>query len=235
LSLYERSRDWPRAAEVARALESAGSGSFASRVAHYECEMAEEADAQGRGADADAALQRARAAAPQAPRPLLLAGHRLAARGEHRAALQAWDELRQQHPAAYLLVAADYAAAAQAAGETAQAHAALETALARLPAVELLKALDSLEGPDHTQQLPRLLAHLKLHPSLSAAQGLLALPPEALTAEAWAALRAAIARSALPLQRYRCAACGFEAQHYFWQCPGCLSWDSYPSQRIDAL
>jgi len=49
------------------------------------------------------------------------------------------------------------------------------------------------------------------------------------------ALRAAVARAARPLQRYRCAACGFEAQHYFWQCPGCLSWESYPPQRIDAL
>jgi lipopolysaccharide biosynthesis regulator YciM len=48
------------------------------------------------------------------------------------------------------------------------------------------------------------------------------------------ALRDAVARAAKPLQRYRCAACGFEAQHYFWQCPGCLSWDSYPPQRVDA-
>jgi lipopolysaccharide biosynthesis regulator YciM len=37
------------------------------------------------------------------------------------------------------------------------------------------------------------------------------------------------------MQRYRCAACGFEAQHYYWQCPGCLTWDSYPTQRLDAL
>jgi lipopolysaccharide biosynthesis regulator YciM len=61
------------------------------------------------------------------------------------------------------------------------------------------------------------------------------MPPEAWTAEAWQAMRQALARSAGPLQRYRCAACGFEAQRYFWQCPGCLSWDSYPPQRIDAL
>jgi lipopolysaccharide biosynthesis regulator YciM len=37
------------------------------------------------------------------------------------------------------------------------------------------------------------------------------------------------------LQRYRCAACGFEAQRYFWQCPGCLSWDSFPPERIEEL
>jgi lipopolysaccharide biosynthesis regulator YciM len=43
----------------------------------------------------------------------------------------------------------------------------------------------------------------------------------------------AIDRAARPLQRYRCAACGFEAQHYFWQCPGCLNWDTYPPHHVD--
>jgi lipopolysaccharide biosynthesis regulator YciM len=38
-----------------------------------------------------------------------------------------------------------------------------------------------------------------------------------------------------PLQRYRCAACGFEAKQHFWQCPGCQAWDSYPARRVEEL
>jgi lipopolysaccharide biosynthesis regulator YciM len=49
------------------------------------------------------------------------------------------------------------------------------------------------------------------------------------------ALRDAVQRAARPLHRYRCAACGFEAEHYFWQCPGCLGWDTYPPQRLEDL
>ena len=45
----------------------------------------------------------------------------------------------------------------------------------------------------------------------------------------------ALQRAVRPLQRYRCAACGFESQHYFWQCPGCLSWDSYPPRHVEEL
>jgi lipopolysaccharide assembly protein B len=236
LSLYERSRDWQRAAEIARKLDAAGGASFASRIAHYECEMAEAADAAGDAASADAALRRARDAAPQASRPLLLAGQRLLARGDFAAAMQAWDSLRQQHAAAFLLVASDYVVAAQACGQQASAHQALTTALGTLPAVELLQALEKIEGPGHeAEQLPRLLTQLKQQPTLSAAELLMARPADALTPEAWTALQQAVARSAAPLQRYRCAACGFEAHRYFWQCPGCLSWDSYPTQRIDAL
>jgi len=49
------------------------------------------------------------------------------------------------------------------------------------------------------------------------------------------AVRDAVRRAARPLHRYRCAACGFEAEHYFWHCPGCLGWDTYPPQRLEDL
>jgi len=235
LSLYERSRDWVQAAEVARRLERQGAGSFTSRIAHYECELAEQADAKGEHATAESALQRARDAAPLSPRPLVLAGQRQRKLGHHVLAVQAWDELRARHGAAFLLVAPDYAASAQAAGQAERAQAALSEALQALPAIELLQALEAVDGSAPVDRLPRLLAHLKAHPSLSAAQLLFSVAPEEWTDEARLALRDAVARAAKPLQRYRCAACGFEAQHYFWQCPGCLSWDSYPPQRIDAL
>ena len=235
LSLYERSRDWQRAAAVARQLEAAGTGSFASRVAHYECELAEAADAAGHPAEAEAAVQRAQQAAPQAARPALLAGHRRLRAGDAPGALQAWQALHTQNPAAFLLVAADYARAAQAAGQTEAAQATLAQALRQLPALELVQALEALEASDSPARLPRLLALLKQQPNLSAAQQLLALPPETWPPEALGLLKAAVQRSVAPLQRYRCAACGFEAQHYYWQCPGCLNWDSYPTQRLDAL
>ena len=235
LSLYERSRDWPQAATVARRLQAQGTGSFAARIAHYECELSEQADAKGDTVQAEAALQRAREAAPLSPRPQVLAGQRLRRLGDHAGAVKAWDALRADQPAAFLLVAPDYAASALASGQAAVAQVALSTALQNMPAIELLQALELVDGSDPADRLPRMLAHLKAQPTLSAAQLLFSVAPEDWTDEARAALRDAVARAARPLHRYRCAACGFEAQHYFWQCPGCLSWDSYPPQRIDAL
>ncbi len=235
LSLFERSRDWARAAEVARRLEAAGGASFASRIAHYECELAEAADARQQPDEAQAALQRALQAAPQAARPRLLAGWRARRQGQPEQALTAWDLLRQAQPAAFLLVAEEYARAARDAARVPQARQALIDALVTLPAVELLQALDLLDGGQGAERLPRLLALLREQPSLSAVQLMLALPRWHESADATAAVDQAVAVAARPLQRYRCAACGFEAQHYFWQCPGCLSWDSYPTQRVDAL
>src|SRR5689334_2761946 len=40
LAIYERSRDWPQASEIARKLDALGQGNFGGRVAHYLCEQA---------------------------------------------------------------------------------------------------------------------------------------------------------------------------------------------------
>ena len=235
LTLHERSREWRAAADVASKLEQRGTGSFASRIAHYWCEIALEADAKQQTAEADAAVQRARDAAPQAARPLVLAGQRALRRGDHEQVLVRWSALLVTHPIMFNLVARDYSRSALAQG---QGPAALERLLAlsaRAPAMDLLDALALLDPPPAAQR-ERLFAQLREHPTLSAAQALLGLPEAApFSVGETQALRDAVGRAAQPLQRYRCAACGFEAQHYFWQCPGCLSWDSYPPQRLEDL
>ncbi len=236
LTVFERSRDWRSAIEVAHKLEQRGTGSFASRIAHYWCETAEEADARRQPEAADEALGRARAAAPAAARPLLLAGQRLARHGEHGEALRRWGELSAAHPAAFALIAGDYATSALACGAQAGALERLDALQRRAPSVELLDAMALLDT-DLRRQRARLAAFLAQQPQLSAAQRLLQLAtPEAgrLDGEETRLVVDAVNRAAQPLQRYRCAACGFEARHYFWQCPGCMAWDSYPPEKLEA-
>ena len=75
LDLHERSRDWRAAIDVAEQLEKSGTGSFASRIAHYWCELALEADAARPDATPPTPRSpRAREAAPGDARPLVLVG-----------------------------------------------------------------------------------------------------------------------------------------------------------------
>jgi lipopolysaccharide assembly protein B len=235
LTLHERSRDWHAAAAVAQKLESRGTGSFAARISHYWCEIALEADARHQPDEADAALAHAREAAPQAARPLVLAGQRAARRGDHAEVLSLWGVLMVAHPAAFNLVAREYAASAIATGGSAAAIERLRELNARAPTMDLLDALALLD-PEPAHQRARLLAQIRQHPTLSAAKALILQPgAAAFDSTETKALGEAIGRAAKPLHRYRCAACGFEAQHYFWQCPGCLNWDSYPPHRLEDL
>ncbi|MEO8300097.1 MAG: tetratricopeptide repeat protein, partial [Burkholderiales bacterium] len=105
LTLHERSRDWKAAIEVARGLESVAAGSFAQRISHYWCELALEADAHQQPAEADAALAQAFEVAPQAVRPRLLAGQRLARQGRTAEALALWNPLIGLQSAAFSVVA----------------------------------------------------------------------------------------------------------------------------------
>ena len=91
---------------------------------------------------------------------------------------------------------------------------------------------------EHTSEAPvtqRLAAALDGMPSLSAAALLLRLPVEQWGPRGQELCLRAVERAARPVQRYRCAACGFEAQRYFWQCPGCLGWDTFPPRTIEEL
>lgn len=227
LQLQERSRDWRAAADSASRLESAGTGSFASRIAHHWCELALEADEHGDAAQAEAALAKACEIAPASPRSWVQAGQRLARAGRHADALAAWHELRRRHPGAFTLVAQDFAQSALAAGQGDSALAALHVLYAQQPSLELLQAIDTLDA-DSSRQQQRHAEHLRQLPTLSAAAAVLRDGPDSQPG-----VIAAIEHAAKPLQRYRCAACGFEAKHYFWQCPGCLSWDSFPPQRVE--
>ena len=229
LQLHERARDWQAAADDATRLEKSGAGSFASRIAHHWCEFALEADARGDPQAAEAALQRAMTVAgASSPRPWVHAGQRLAKAGRHAEALAAWNTLRQRHPAAFALVAADYAASAKAASMSGEALAVLTAHQAEQPSSDLLHAIVALES-DGERASERHAAWLLQQPSLAAAADVLR---DRANDETGRALAAVVERAAAPLARYRCAACGFESQRWFWQCPGCLGWDTFPMQRL---
>ncbi|MFM8736984.1 MAG: lipopolysaccharide assembly protein LapB, partial [Betaproteobacteria bacterium] len=232
LDLYERSREWVQAHEMAAKLEAAGAGSYAARMAHHLCEQAQERAAAGDMSLAWQLLEQAHHTAPMAARAVVMMGQWQAQQGHPEQALATWGRLLQLPQAPVALVADDIVRCVQPSGGVLLERALqlLRQAYAEQESLVVLQAINTLAPQDAG---PTLQAHLARQPSLSAAAAVLKLPAEQWQEQGLKPLREALERSALPLQRFRCAACGFEAQRYFWQCPGCLSWDSYPPQRIE--
>jgi lipopolysaccharide biosynthesis regulator YciM len=48
-------------------------------------------------------------------------------------------------------------------------------------------------------------------------------------------LRTLIHKHTQRLDRYSCRVCGFEARHFYWQCPGCNSWETYAPRRLEEM
>jgi lipopolysaccharide assembly protein B len=237
LANYERTRDWERAAGIARKLEASGHGSFRSRLAHYVCEQAATQVASKQPQAARALLQEAIASAPDTARPRMDLAQLQMAAGESAAACSTLFEALDAAPAATGLIAPLLAQAALAAGQGADALARLQQIYQQHSSLDVLDSIVTLEAASgQTERSARdwYALHLEKEPSLVAAAKWIA--GEKLEHEQFhPQVQRALDHAVKPLTRYRCAACGFESKRHFWQCPGCQAWDSYPARRVEEL
>ena len=236
LSIYERSRDWQHATDIASKLNSAGHASFTSRQAHYLCEQANALVSTGDAAQALSLLERACSTAATSARPLIDLAKLQVQRGQLQAAFDTLIRLEKAAPQCMPLAAGLLVTIAQNDGLYPQALALLKAHYQRTPSVDVMDAIAKLEkNPFASRQI--YIKHLETETSLVAAARWVA--GETLTNPAeihnHQLVQRALDQATKPLMRYRCAACGFEATQHFWHCPGCQAWDSYPTRRIEEL
>jgi lipopolysaccharide assembly protein B len=153
--------------------------------------------------------------------------------GDFSNALESLLQLTQQAPQGLPLAARALAELAQQTGRQAEVRTLLQACHERAPCLDVTEALATL-SVDSASAREHYLDHLRREPSLVVAGQWLAAEPLS-QADAKQPVQAALDQASTPLRRYRCAACGFEAQQHFWQCPGCQSWDSYPARRVEEL
>ena len=237
LAIYERSREWPQAREVATQLEQSGEVSFSVRKAHYLCEQARELNAQGDAAGAAKLLHNAIAEAPDAPRPRLLLGQLQLNQGQAAEACASLSQLFEAGSVAAPLAAASLVRAAQAANRAPAALQLQQQHYAQSPCIDVMDAIVALEksvANSEAMARQRYIDHLNKQPSLLAASRWLA-GADLGNDDTRLPVQKALEQASRPLARYRCAACGFEAKEHFWHCPGCQAWDSYPPRRVEEL
>ena len=251
LSIHERAREWAKAGEIARQLQTQGQGDFSVRLAHYLCEQAEalqrkkaKGAAPTPGTDPQAVrqlLDEAITQAPNAARPRIQLAGWFAAQNDPTRAFETLLQLPAHAPQCLPLVASELVRLGVACGKVDQALATLEGYVqaqgAHAPSIDVTDAIVqalAAQGvpPDHARE--RYLQHMAQEPSLIAAARWLAHETFAHEA-AHPTVQHTLDHAARPLARYRCAACGFETRGYFWQCPGCQTWESFPPRRIEEL
>ncbi|MDI1238680.1 MAG: lipopolysaccharide assembly protein LapB [Polaromonas sp.] len=233
LSIYERSRDWAHATEIAGKLDSASHGSFSGRQAHYLCEQAQAAFASGDTAQALDTLQQAVKLAPASPRPLIDLAKLQNQLGRHQDAFETLLKLEKTAPQALPLAAGLLSNLAQQGGQQQKAVDLLQASYANTPSIDVVEAIIKIDTQPGEPR-DRYVQHLEREASLVAAAKWLA--GEKFGDDHQRVLvQRALDKATKPLMRYRCAACGFEATQHFWHCPGCQAWDSYPARRIEEL
>ena len=238
LSLHERSRSWAQAADMATRLQQAGQGDFSVRLAHYQCEQAEHAlHKNDDPATARQLLEQAIASTPHAARPHIQLAGMLAGAGNASGAFDQLVQLQTHAPQAVPLIASEWVRLARLCARLPQAREQLEHSYAQTPSIDVADALVQAQvaaGVPMQQAREGYVQHMAQEPSLIAASRWLS--HEAFAHDGvHATVQRSVEHAMRPLARYRCAACGFEAQGYFWQCPGCQAWESFPPRRIEEL
>ncbi len=239
LSIFERTRDWQQAQLIAQELEHSGLGEFKTRQAHYMCEQVEQllksqtSPTPSLVAQAKALLEQAIHMAPQSARARIALAHLEHQLGHTTQALDILLHLVHALPQSLPLLCDDLLVWSKSLGKEQSLKEMLQIAYDTHASLDVLRVLSSLQStPSEQQHL--LSQHLQKDPSLMVASWWL--EHERIEHEEQrAALNKALLRATAPLKRYRCAACGFEAQKHFWQCPGCQASDSYPNLRVEEL
>jgi lipopolysaccharide biosynthesis regulator YciM len=240
LNLYQQERNWRRAIDIARMLDAdqpSEKRRYRSAVANFYCELATELAATGAAAEALSHLDRALAEDAGCVRANLLRGEWLLKAGQPAEAIKSWQRIEQQDPAFLGLAADQLLAAHEAEGSLDAGLAELSRLQQHYPALDLLNALFNATLKKHGAEAASTLVKADLHqnPTLVGLDRLLeaqVLATSDATKKADVEMvRALVHSHASRLAVYLCGTCGFKAKQYYWHCPACGGWNTFPPRR----
>jgi lipopolysaccharide biosynthesis regulator YciM len=226
LAIYERTREWKRALDLAERLKL-DHKNLKTRHTHFLVETAQLALKNEQYHIAESLLNRAIQLSPEHPRAPITLAELLYVQEKYNMAFQIMQGLFSRGSKAAILSIQNFSRVAKALGKETIAIQHLRTYYVENPSTTIAKAIADLQTDKEQNKTAWYDEHLKHRPSLVAASYWI----KENTANK--PLQQAIEKACRHLLLYRCHTCGFEPSHFSWQCPGCLQWDTYNPQPIE--
>ena len=235
LEIYQAEKEWQKAIDLARELPDVATQ---QEVAEFYCELAAGEIMRSRADAARACLDQAMQQNRRCVRASLLQGELLLQEGRPEEAIAAWQRIEQQDPPFLTLVAQRLLEAYRKLERRDEGIALLRGYLERYPSLDLLEVVYQLvlesEGNEAAYRLVR--DELQRNPSLLGLEKLMSaslpLTEPGLRPDIELA-KTIIQGYTKRLSRYRCDNCGFKARQFYWRCPACGGWETYPPRRSE--
>lgn len=172
-------------------------------------------------------------------RASLLQGELLMQEGNPVGAIEAWQRIEQQDPAYLALVAQRLLETYRKLDRRDEGMALLRGYLQHYPSLDLLDVFYQLvlesEGNEAAYRLVR--GELQRNPTLLGLEKLMSARLPLVEPEVRPDIdlaKSIIAGYTQRLSRYRCNNCGFKARQFYWRCPTCGGWETYPPRRSES-
>lgn len=240
LEIFQREKEWKRAIEAATALQQAGAGGRQKEIAQFYCELAQDELVHTAPDAAMALLEQALQADRKSVRATLLMGDAQLAKGMQEEALLTWRRVEQQSVPHVALVAQRLMDGYRNLGRAQEGVNLLKSYMAEASSIDLLevvfKAVVELDGVEAAHQL--VSEELRRTPTLLGLDKLLEVRLMDAEPQYWQELsmvKNLVHGYTQKLARYQCSHCGFKARQFYWHCPGCSHWESYPPRRTEEL
>ena len=238
LEIYQLEKEWAKAVAIAEAMPNHSDHLWQKAIAEFRCEMAAIEMLHDRHEDAGRLLNGALAANRKCIRATLLLGDLAAKVGAGEAAIDYWKRIEQQNPVYLALAAEKLMAVHIQLGRKEQGIQLLRGWLERHPSLDVLDAVFRAELDNDRAQAAYSLVRdeLRRNPTLLGldkmleAQILVATPESRPDLEL---IKNLIHNHTRRVARYRCDSCGFKARQFYWRCPGCGGWETYPPKRTE--
>ena len=239
LEIYEQEKSWDRAIELAKRIVAETGEPRERDVAQYLCELAASEAAQSRPDAARRHLEAALEANRKCVRASLQLGDLERSSGSLDKAIEHWKRIESQDPAYLALAAQRLLEAHREAGRAEDGLRLLVGYLERYPSLDLLDIVfqQTLEAKGHEEAYKLMRDELRRNPTLLGldrwleAQVIAASTPD--KRRDLELVRNLVHGHVQRLARYRCETCGFKARQFYWRCPGCGGWETYPPRRTE--
>jgi len=238
LEIYQQEKEWLKAIDIAQKLPDVSGHLWQKEIANFYCELAAGEMAHSRNLSAREYLDKALDRSRKCVRANILLGDLMASQGDLATALEVWKRIEQQNPVYLTLVAARLMDGYRRLGRVEHGIQLLRAYLAQHPSLDLLDAVFQWEmekeGPEAAYQLVR--DELGRNPTLLGLDKLLEAALLTVTPEQRKDIelvKGLVHSHTRRVARYRCDECGFKARQFYWRCPACGGWETYPPKRTE--
>ncbi len=239
LEIFQQEKEWQKAINMARRLEADSGESRAREISQFQCELAATEAMHSRPQEARKLLEAALEANRKSVRASVLLGDLERSAGHVEQAIEHWKRVETQNPGYLALAAQRLLDAHREAGRLEEGLTLLTGYLERFPSLDLLDTVFqyTLEAKGAAAAYKLVRDELRRNPTLLGLDRLLEAqivadqhPERRRDLEL---VRNLVHSHTRRLARYRCENCGFKARQFYWHCPACGGWESFPPRRTE--